>query len=268
LENFRCGGCAEADLRRGLRPTLLETAPRILGAFPEAVSTAATSHLRALGVNVSGVKVVAAGMRGYVLSGGERVPAAMRVWATGIGAIEQPRREWTGTEPRGPAIGRPRSGGPRRAVHFRRGGLRLPRTGGRGAVSAVNRPGRQTAGSTSDPPFPAWLQDGTHMPPFRFRDFGALVAPSDYTAFGTLGRFGFFKGGFIKNRFAQLSHALLYRRHELSLHGPRRAALMWLAERIIAAMLPAQLKRERNACLAGRGHWPRSLVARCRMKEK
>jgi hypothetical protein len=131
----------------GVDLTLLETAPRILGAVPEAVSTAATSHLRALGVYVSGVKVVAAGMRGYVLSGGERVPAAMRVWAAGIGAIEQPRREWTGTEPSGPGIGRPRSGGPRRAVHFRLGGLRLPRTGRRGAVSAVNRPGRQTAGS-------------------------------------------------------------------------------------------------------------------------
>ena len=37
-----------------------------------------------------------------------------------------------------------------------------------------------------------------------------------------MGRFGFFKGGFIKGRFAQLSHAVLYRRHQLSLHGPGR----------------------------------------------
>jgi NADH dehydrogenase len=76
------------------------------------------------------------------------------------------------------------------------------------------------------------------VPPFRFRDLGALVSLSDYNAFGTLGRFGFFKGGFIKGRFAQLSHALLYRRHQLSLHGPFRAALLWLAQRINALVQP------------------------------
>jgi NADH:ubiquinone reductase (H+-translocating) len=69
----------------------------------------------------------------------------------------------------------------------------------------------------------------------RFRRAGRV---SDYNAFGTLGRFGFFKGGFIKGRFAQLSHAVLYRRHQLSLHGPARAALLWLAERINALVQP------------------------------
>jgi NADH:ubiquinone reductase (H+-translocating) len=85
----------------------------------------------------------------------------------------------------------------------------------------------------------AWLRDGKPIPPFRFRDLGALVALSDYNAFGTLGRFGFFKGGFIKGRFAQLSHAVIYRRHQLSLHGPYRAALLWLAERINALVQPS-----------------------------
>jgi NADH:ubiquinone reductase (H+-translocating) len=85
---------------------------------------------------------------------------------------------------------------------------------------------------------PSWLRKGKPVPPFSFRDFGGLVALSDYNAFGTLGRFGFFKGGFIKGRFAQLSHAVLYRRHQLSLHGPFRAALLWLAERINALVQP------------------------------
>jgi NADH dehydrogenase len=49
------------------------------------------------------------------------------------------------------------------------------------------------------------------LPSFSFRDLGALVALSDYNAFGTLGRFGFFTGRFIKGQFARLSHALLYR---------------------------------------------------------
>jgi NADH dehydrogenase len=85
---------------------------------------------------------------------------------------------------------------------------------------------------------PAWLQEGKALPSFRFRDLGALVALSDYNAFGTLGRFGFFTGRFIKGQFARLSHALLYRRHQLALHGTARAALLWAAERINALVQP------------------------------
>src|SRR5215467_13828736 len=42
----------EADVRRRLRLTLLESAPRILNAFPETVSASAASQVRALGVEV------------------------------------------------------------------------------------------------------------------------------------------------------------------------------------------------------------------------
>jgi len=100
---------------------------------------------------------------------------------------------------------------------------------------------------------PAWLRKGQPIPPFSFRDFGALVALSEYNAFGTLGRFGFFKGGFIKGRFAQLSHAVLYRRHQLELHGPFRAALLWLAERINA------LYPERATAIAAHAGRPEDL---------
>ena len=85
---------------------------------------------------------------------------------------------------------------------------------------------------------PAWLQEGKPVPPFRFRDFGALVALSEYNAYGWLGRIGFFKGGIIKGWFALLNHALLYRRHQLSLHGPLRALLLWMAESINAMVRP------------------------------
>ena len=69
--------------------TLLESASRILGAFPDAVSTSAASQLRALGVDVrTGVRVVAADAEGFLLDGGERVPAALKVWAAGIRASD------------------------------------------------------------------------------------------------------------------------------------------------------------------------------------
>ena len=233
-------GYGEADIRQRLHLTLLETAPRILGAFPEAVSAGATAGLRALGIDVrTGVKVVAADPGGLVLDGGERVTAALKVWAAGI----------------------------RASGSFDESGLELSRAGqivvgsnllakGEQRIFAlgdcaslipegVERPLPSTAQVANQQALhlvhhlPAWLRSGKSVPPFRFRDFGALVAISDYNAFGTLGRFGFFKGGFIKGRFAQLSHAVLYRRHQLSLHGPYRAALLWLAERINALVQPS-----------------------------
>ena len=80
-------GYGEADLRHRLHVTLLESGPRILGAFPEKVSISAESKLRELGVDVrTGVKVLGADARGYMLEGGERVPAALKVWAAGIRA--------------------------------------------------------------------------------------------------------------------------------------------------------------------------------------
>ena len=233
-------GYGEADIRSRLRLTLLESAPRILGAFPQAVSDLAVSELRSLGVDVrTGVKVVGADTDGFLLEGGERIPAALKVWAAGI----------------------------RASVGFHESGFELSRAGqilvepnllakGEQHIFAVGdcaslmpegaaRPLPATAQVANQQAMhlihhlPNWLRKGKPVPPFSFRDFGALVALSEYNAFGTLGRFGFFKGGFIKGRFAQLSHAILYRRHQLSLHGPFRAALLWLAERINALVQPA-----------------------------
>ena len=232
-------GYGEADIRRRLRLTLLETAPRILGAFPEAVSAGATSGLRALGVDVrTGVKVVAADAQSFLLDGGERVPAALKVWAAGIrasGSFDESGLELSraGQIVVGPNL-------------LAKGEQRIFALGDCASLvpKGVERPLPSTAQVANQQALhlvrhlPAWLRSGKPVPPFRFRDFGALVALSEYNAFGTLGRFGFFKGGFIKGRFAQLSHAVLYRQHQLSLHGPFRAALLWLAERINALVQP------------------------------
>lgn len=232
-------GYGTANIRARLRLTLLEGASRILNGFPEAVSTGATAQLRALGVDVrTGVKVVAADRNGYLLEGGDRVPATLKVWAAGI----------------------------RASGSFSASGLQLNRAeqvvvgpdllaNGEQAIFALGdcaslvpegdeRPLPSTAQVANQQALhlirhlPAWLRDDKPIPPFRFRDLGALVALGDYNAFGRLGRFGIFKGGFIKGRLAQVSHAVLYRQHQLSLHGPYRAALLWLAEGINALVQP------------------------------
>jgi NADH dehydrogenase len=232
-------GYGEANIRQRLRLTLLESGPRILNAFPEAVSASAASQLRALGVDVrTGVKVVGADAEGYMLDGGGRVPAALKVWAAGIrasGSIDESGLELSraGQVVVGPNL-------------MAKGEQSIFALGDCASLvpDGAERPLPSTAQVANQQALhlirhlPPWLRKGTPVPPFRFRDLGALVALSDYNAFGTLGRFGFFKGGFIKGRFAQLSHALLYRSHQLSLHGPGRAALLWLADQINALVQP------------------------------
>ena len=233
-------GYGEADIRQRLRLTLLESAPRILGAFPEAVSVSAASELRALGVNVrTGVKVVAADAGGYVLDGGERVPAALKVWAAGIHASGSFDESGLELNRAGQVVVGPNLLAKGEQSIFALGDCAsLTPEGAERPLPATAQVANQQALHLVRH-LPAWLRNGKPVPPFRFRDLGALVALSEYNAFGTLGRFGFFKGGFIKGRFAQLSHALLYRRHQLSLHGPGRAALLWLAERINALVQPS-----------------------------
>jgi NADH dehydrogenase len=232
-------GYGEANIRQRLHLTLLESAPRILSAFPETISTSAASQLRALGVDVrTGVRVVAADPAGYTLDGGLRVPAALKVWAAGIRASGSFNESSLELNRAGQVVVGPNLLAKGEPSIFALGDCAslVPEGAGRPLPSTAQVANQQALHLIRH--LPDCLRKGKPVPPFHFRDLGALVSLSDYNAFGTLGRFGFYKGGFIKGRFAQLSHALLYRRHQLSLHGPGRTALLWMADRINALVQP------------------------------
>jgi NADH dehydrogenase len=227
------------DIRPRLRVTLLESGPRILGAFPEAVSVSAAAQLRALGVDVrTGAKVVAADDDGFELDGGERVFAALKVWAAGIRASDS----FAGSGLEVNRVGQVVVGANLLAKDEQRifavgdCASLISEGAGRALPPTAQVANQQALHLIRH--LPAWLQEGKPIAPFRFRDLGALVALGEYNAYGRLGRIGFFKGGFIKGWFALLNHALLYRRHQLSLHGPLRAALLWVAESINGLVRP------------------------------
>ncbi|RUW86139.1 NAD(P)/FAD-dependent oxidoreductase [Mesorhizobium sp. M1E.F.Ca.ET.063.01.1.1] len=227
------------DIRHRFRVTLLESGLRILGSFPEKVSTSVLSELRKLGVDVrSGVKVVGANPGGYLLDGGETIPASLKVWAAGIRASSSFDQSGLELNHAGQIVvgADLRAKGDQHIFALGDCATFLPEGGERPLPASAQVASQQALHLIRH--LPAFLRKGTPVPPFRFQDFGALVALSQYNAFGTLGRFGFFKGGFIKGRFAQLTHAVLYRRHQLTLHGPFRAALLWVAERINALVQP------------------------------
>lgn len=223
-----------------LELTLIESGPRILAAFPEAVATAADHQLRALGMKVvTHARVVAADAEGFTLADGSRIDAALRVWAAGVkappafAALADFERTRTGqvlvrptlqttTDDRVFALGDCAS---------------LVPPGAAAPLPATAQVARQQAAHLGRN-LPGWL-DGGALAPFAFRDLGALVSLSRYNAFGTLARRGLFSGGFIQGRFAQLSHAMLYRLHQVELHGLRRAALLWLSGAIAATVRPS-----------------------------
>lgn len=221
------------DLPSRVRLTLIESGPRLLAAFPESVSCAVEQQLRALGVELrTGTRVAAAEAGGYRLGDGSLVAAQLMVWAAGVkGHDVAAALDGLDATRNNQLVIRPTLQTLKDERIFALGdcaSLTLP--GGERPLPPTAQVAHQQARHLARH-LPAWLE-GAPMPGFRYRDFGSLVSLGRYNAFGSLGRFGFFRGGFVRGRFAQLSHIMLYRSHQARLHGFWRGSLLWLASRI------------------------------------
>ncbi|RJG07887.1 NAD(P)/FAD-dependent oxidoreductase [Noviherbaspirillum cavernae] len=229
----------DANIRDRLHLTLLESGSRILAAFPEEVSTHSAAQLRKIGVALhADTRVVGAEAEGFRLADGSLVAADLMVWAAGVKAadfltrldgLEVNRSNQVLVKPTMQTLTDPHIFvlGDCASLTPEEGARPLPPT-----AQVANQQADHLARHLE-----SWLEGGT-LPDFVFKDLGSLVSLSQYNAFGTLGKFGFFKGGFIRGHFAQLSHTYLYRRHQIGLHGMVRAGAMWLAERINGLVRP------------------------------
>lgn len=226
-------------VRERLNLTLLESGPRVLGAFPPAISESSEQQLKQIGFRVlTNTRVTAAEPEGFRYSDGLLAPADLMVWAAGVKAPDfMSGLDGLETNRSNQILVRPTL----QAWHDDRifvlgdcASLTLP--GNERPLPPTAQVATQQAGHLARH-LPQSLTGGT-LPNFTFQDFGSLVSLSDYNAFGTLGRFGFFRGGFIRGRFAQFSHAMLYRQHQQALHGFRRATLLWTVERINGLVQP------------------------------
>ena len=216
-----------------LEVILVESGPRLLGPFPERVADAALEKLKQLGVIVRvGKRVSSVNENAFMLNGNEAVDVDLKIWAAGVKA---PPLMDTLTD-----LERTRSGqlvvGPTLRT------LADDHIYALGDCASPQLPGR-------DMPVPTTAQAASqharflsrHLPGLiagktgpvaSYKDFGSLVALGGYDAYGTLGRFGFYEGGFIEGRIAQLGHAMLYRRYQASLHGIWRGTLLWLLDTV------------------------------------
>lgn len=234
-------GYGFAGLRQRLRLTLVETAPRILGALPERVAEASRQELERQGVRVlTGAQVVEVTEDALLLKDGRRIPAVLKVWAAGVRgpAVLDGLAGLEGART-GQLVVRPNLQATRDEAIFVIGDSAwLVPAGEERPLGATAQVAQQQARHLARY-LPDHLAGKAPVPPFRYKHGGALVALGHYNAFGSLGRRGLLGGGaFIQGRFAQWSYASLYRRHQLALHGLSRALLFWLADALRRASSP------------------------------
>lgn len=226
------------DLASRINITLIEAGDRLLAAFPHNISAATRTRLEELGVKVmTGAQVSEAMPDGFALGGGGWIDASLKVWAAGVKApeflghldgLECNRNNQLLVNPSLQAHDDP-------AIFAIGdcGSLTLP--GEERPLPPTAQVAHQQAKHLIKH-LPGMLEHGRRVPDFRYRDFGSIVSLGDYDAYGSLGKFGFFKGGTFRGRLAQLSHAMLYRSHQARLYGFWRGGLVWLVDRMSARL--------------------------------
>ncbi|WP_205649568.1 NAD(P)/FAD-dependent oxidoreductase [Agrobacterium sp. CNPSo 2736] len=219
-------------LKERITITLIESGPRLLAAFPEDISAATRERLEALGVNVmTDTRVSAASADGFVLVDGQQVNASLKVWAAGVKGPDF-LADLDGLEATrsNQLIILPSLQTSRDTNIFAIGdcsSLTLP------DAARPLPPTAQVAHQQAQHlirHLPEAIQEDSPVPDFAYRDLGSLVSLGDYDAYGSLGKFGFFKSVTIRGRLAQFSHLMLYRSHQARLYGFWRGGLLWLVD--------------------------------------
>lgn len=225
---------------RDIKIILIEAAPRILPALPDAVSDAALRLLKNIGIEVrTDATVSEVSSAGVNLRDGSFIPAELVVWAAGVKAPDFLRHLdgletnkinqlivtqtlQTTLDPDIFAIGDctecPRSGFP---------GPVPPRA--QAAHQQATHLARQLARRLKGKP----------LEPFKYKDFGSLVSFGKYSTVGNLMGFLVGRSLFIEGYFARLMYLSLHLMHEVALYGAGRAMLRALARKLSKPSEPA-----------------------------
>ncbi len=219
--------------------TVIEAADRILPALPARLSAAANRELEHQRINVlTGQPVSEVHSASIVMKDGTELPSEMTIWAAGIKA---------------PAFladldGLEANTGNQLVVEQTLRATRDDNVFALGDCAACPQP-------DTDRPVPPRAQaahqqantlfktlrnriTGDDAVPFVYNDYGSLINFSHYTTVGNL--MGNLSGRsmYIEGKVARLFYVSLYRMHQVALHGPVRAGIIWLMDKISRAMQP------------------------------
>jgi len=216
-----------------VRITVLDQAPRLLAALPERLGREAESTLRDMGVRVKcGVAVSEVTDSMVTTKEGDRIPATFVVWAAGIEAppvlgtldgLETNDRHQL-------KVRRSLQTTLDDAVFAMGDCAACPMEAGSGKVvpplaQAAQQQARFLAEHLPRRP------EGRSLPDFCFRNRGSLVSLADDSAVGNL-MGNLMRDVTMEGRLARLFYSMLYRRHQLAVHGAARTVLAVVLSRI------------------------------------
>ncbi len=209
-------GIDRIDPERDVKITLIEAAPSVLPALPERLQEATLEQLDRLGVHVlTNTRVIEANTEGIRTDGGQFIPAEIRVWSAGVKAPDFL------SELDGLATNRSNQ-----LIVDRY--LRTTRDSNIYAIGDCAQCPDQDGKPVPPRAQAAYQQaltlarnlaraSGQAEQPFVYRDYGSLISLS-YSTIGSL--MGNLLGSVtIEGKIAQLTYRLLYKKHQLALHG-------------------------------------------------
>jgi NADH dehydrogenase len=212
-------GFEKIDPERDIQLTIIEAAPRILGALPERVALAAQDLLKSLHVEVhAGEPVTEVRADSVVTASGRVIPVELTVWAAGIKSPDF-LKDLDGLESNRLN---------QLVVHQTLQSTRDPDVFAIGDCACCPWPGHACVPARAQ----AAHQQASHLvrnfkrrlagknlQPYVYRDFGSLISLGEYSTVGSL--MGKLMGGsiFVEGLFARLMYISLYRMHLYALHG-------------------------------------------------
>ena len=228
-----------ADLPERLKVTLLDSGSRLLAGFPEDVAVDVTGKLTELGVCLKfDARVVSADPNGFTLTDGQRVDAAIMVWAAGVKAPEV-LNTVKGVErlPTGQLAVDERLQVQGAEELFALGDCAaLTPAGSDRPLPSTGQVARQQAAYLASA-IPERMAN-RHVRAFAYRDMGTLVSLSQYGAFGHLAKRGVLPAIALKGWLARMAHHAFYRMHQIGLSGGLRGGVAMLRDGLDSLIKP------------------------------
>jgi NADH:ubiquinone reductase (H+-translocating) len=219
--------------RSRLKVTLITRDPRILVDLPDAISNSADHRLQRMGVEIlTSTAVAAIHEREVELADARKMDADIIVWAAGVRGPGFPAGlDGLDVTPTGQLLVGPTLQTLEDERIFALGDCARFNAAGFGQpLPSTAQVARQQALHLARQ-LPMWLI-GRQMKPFHYQNRGMLVSLARYDAFGVIGLHGALPGHHIRGRLAQLSYAMLYRLHQIEIHGVLRGTLAWFADSV------------------------------------
>jgi NADH:ubiquinone reductase (H+-translocating) len=242
IREFLSFGLDRINPEKDIKITIVEAAPKILPALSDRLSSAVSSLLQKLNVDVlAGERVTEVSSRGVKTATGREIPAELVVWAAGI-----------------------------KAPDFLKdvGGLETNRINQLVVSQTLQTTRDENIFAFGDCASCPWPEKKTAVPPraqsahqqashlyrmmqrrlrgepvkpFEYRDFGSLISLGKFSTVGSL-MGGITRGSvMIEGLFAKIMYLSLYKMHEFALHGFTKVFLDTLA-RIITRRTEPHIK--------------------------